>query len=213
MGSVIINETFANGLDNWWTEGLERVWVEDNRIWVQSEGEDNQGGSGTVWCKTPHPANFVLEYDAHVKSSCINVNNINVFFCFRGPGGKSLYATRQERSTGRYKLYHELDGYIITYLNDAKAEGGLDGDGNTRARNRMRREPGFELVLEKFDHHCRPGITYHFKITKKGGLITFDVDGDRRLSYEDPNPWGEGHLGLRTFKTTLWWSNIKVTAL
>ena len=208
-----IDEDFSAGMENWWVEGCEHVWVEDGRLYVRAEGQDQEGGSGTIWCKTPHPTDFVLEYDAHVVSSSLQVNNINVFFSFRGPHGTGLYETRAERASGRYKLYHELDGYIITYLNDADAEGGRHPDGSTKARQRLRRDPGFQLLLERFDQHCRAGETYHFKITKRGGHLAFEVNGEPRLEFTDPAPWGGGHLGLRTFRTLLWWDNLKLTAL
>lgn len=212
-GKVVIDEDFSRGMDNWWSEGCERVWVEDGRLYIQAEGQDNEGGSGTVWCRTPHPANFMLEYDAHVVSSSQQVNNINIFFCFNGPGGTDLFATRGERETGRYRLYHELPGYIVTFLRDEVGEGGRHPDGSAKGRHRMRREPGFQLVQELFDKHCEAGNTYHLRVTKKGGQLTFEVDGEKRLEWTDANPWGEGHIGLRTFRTLLWWNNIRLTEL
>lgn len=213
-GRLLIDEGFSHpdSLEHWWVEGCEKVWVEDGRLFVRAEGQDNEGGSGTIWCKTPHPSDFTLEYDARVLSSSTHVNNINLFFSFSVPGGQGLYETRASRASGRYKLYHELNGYIITYLNDADAEGGRHPDGSTKARHRLRREPGFELLTERFERHCQAGITYHFRVVKRGGLITFEVDGEKRIEFTDPQPWGGGHLGLRTFRSLLWWDNLKLFA-
>ena len=77
----------------------------------------------------------------------------------------------------------------------------------------MRRCPGFKLLTETFADYCERGVTYHCKIVKKGGHIEFYVNGKKYLEADDPSPLGGGQIGLRTFRTYLWWDNIKVTAL
>ena len=73
-GKVILFEDFSTGMDNWWVEGGERVWVEDGRLRVKADpGANAPGYVATVWCKTPHPANVKVEFDAHVVSSTIGV--------------------------------------------------------------------------------------------------------------------------------------------
>jgi len=144
-----------------------------------------------------------VSLDAHVLGSSAGVNNINLFLMYSDPSGKPLCETRDARASGGYDLYHPLNGYIFTFLN-------ADEEDKGRARFRMRRCPGFNLLTETFDYHCRQGVTYHLEITKRAGAITFGVDGGTYLEHEDPHPWNEGILGLRTFKTDLWWDNIRV---
>jgi hypothetical protein len=209
-----IKEDFSSGMDQWWPEGGERVWVEDGRLHVKGDNPQVRGaGAATVWHKTPHAGDFRLRLDAHVVSSSIHANNVNLFFCYSDPSGRPLYETREARRSGDYPLYHKLNGYIITFLNDYGASSGRYPDGSTKARIRIRRNPGFHLLAEKFDFHCREGITYRLAVVKQGGAIRFSVDGRELLGATDPNPLGEGLFGLRTFRTHLWWDNIDLQPL
>lgn len=208
------HEDFSRGMENWWVEGGERVWVQEGRLHVKADNPKTAGGGvATVWCKIPHSGDYELEAEAHVVSSSIDANNINLFLNYRDPSGRPLFETRASRATADYKLYHNLEGYIITFLNDAKAEGGRNPDGSTKGRIRVRRCPGFELLSEKFEGECRQGVTYKLRVRKSGGDITFYVNGQEVLRARDSQPLGEGLLGLRTYRTYLWWDNIRITPL
>ena len=210
---AVLLEDFSAGMANWWVEGAERVWVQDGRLHVKADPPERGPGSvATVWCKTPVPANVKVEFDACVVRSAIDVNNINFFLCYSDPCGKSLFETRSARLSGDYKLYHSLNGHIFTFLNDPKKGGGAHPDGTAKARMRMRRCPGFSLMTECYDYHCKPGVPYHVTVTKRGGDITFGVDGRVYLRGHDPDPLPGGLIGLRTYRTELWWDNIRVTA-
>ncbi len=193
--------------DGWWIEGGERVWVEEGRLYVKSD-PDQEGAPGsvcTIWNDTLISGDVRVEFDAQVIASSPDVNNINFFLFYSDPGGKSLYETRDSRSSGAYRFYHDLNGYIFTFLNGRNDEG--------TARIRMRRCPGFELLTETYDYHCRKAVTYHITITRRGGEIRFAVDGKDHLIGRDESPWEFGLLGLRTFRTDLWWDNIRVVQL
>src|SRR5574340_1053126 len=192
---------------DWWVEGGERVWVEDGRLHMQADNPRAPGGGvATVWNRAAHTGDFELEMDAQVVSSSTNVNNINLFFSYSDPGGKPLEATRGARASAEYGLYHKLNGYIVTFLNDTETNSG-------KARVRIRRNPGFKLLAETFTYHCRRGQTYHLRLTKHGGDIRFAVDGQELLRATDPEPLGGGHFALRTFRTSLWWGNIRMRPL
>jgi len=213
-GKVLLFEDFSQGMDNWWVEGGEKVWVQDGRLHVKADPpQRGPGYVATVWCKTPLPANVKVEFDAHVIHSAIDVNNINFFLSYSDPSGAALFDTRQSRATGGYKLYHQLNGHIFTFLKDTKLAGGPRGDGKAKARIRMRRCPGFQLMTQCYAYHCERGVTYHCTITKNGGELTFGVDGEVYLKATDPDPLPGGLLGLRTYRTELWWDNIKATSL
>jgi len=210
----VIDEDFSAGMDNWWVEGGESVAVEDGRLVVRADNGQIEGGNVcTVWCKTPHPADFRLELDAHVLKSSADANNINLCRVFSDPDGRPLFDTRADRSSSAYRLYHGLRGNIVTFLNDRLAEGGRHGDGSTKARVRIRHCPGFQLLKETFTGHCRQGETYHIAVTRRGGEIAFEVDGREMLRATDPDPPGPGLLGLRTFGTELWWDNVRLRGL
>ena len=195
------SEDFSRGLEQWWTEGAEHVWVEDGRLRVWSDPTEPNGKShmATVWCRRALPANFEFEADAHVESSASATNNINLFLSYSDPTGRPLEETRDTRQSADYKLYHSLNGYIVTFLND-----------KGRARVRLRRCPGFELLAETHAGECRTGVTYRLMVRKEGGTLAFSVDGKELARATDPRPWPGGLLGLRTYRTRLWCDNVVV---
>lgn len=207
---VCLNQA-APGIGDWWSEGGERVWMDGRRLHMNADNPAVQGGGvATVWLKSPHPADFRLDVDAHVVSSSLEANNINLFFCYSDPSGKPLWDTREARRGAGYNLYHGLNGYIVTFLNDAQAEGGRYPDGSTKARLRIRRNPGFRLLAEKFAGRCRQGVTYRLGVEKKQGNIAVFIDGEQMLTARDPEPLGAGLVGLRTYRTCLWWENLRI---
>jgi hypothetical protein len=219
---IILLEDFARYPErsiptDWWVEGGERVWIDQGRLRVQADPKEptapGKGGVCTVWHKKPFRGDLRVEFDACVVGSTIDANNINFFLLYSDPTGNPLYDSRAQRADGNYGLYHDLSGYIFTFLNDTGREGPPSPDGAPAARLRMRRCPGFQLVSETFAYHCRRGIVYHVAITKEGGRLTYAVDGRTYLSWNDDHPHFEGLIGLRTYRTDLWWNNIKVVQL
>ncbi|MBI1894994.1 MAG: DUF1961 family protein [Acidobacteria bacterium] len=201
---------FAAGLslDDWWVEGGERVWIENRRLHVKADAPRKT--TATVFLRRPHESDFRFSVDAQVVSSSANVNNINLFFSTSDPGGRPLIDSAGSRASASYGLYHKLNGYIITFLNDEAGQGGRAPDGSTKSRIRIRRNPGFKLLAETFTYHCKAGVTYRLLVEKTGGNVRFSVDGKELLRAYDAQPLGGGHLGLRTFKTHLWWSNVQL---
>ncbi len=209
-----IQEDFSHGMDNWWVEGGEKVWVEDGKLNVKADNPALPGGGmATVWLRTPHPEDFRLELDAHVVASTIDANNINLFFSYSDPSGATLESTRQSRQTAGYNLYHKLNGYIITFLHEPDPPGTPSSDPSAKARIRIRRDPGFNLLAETYAYQCRQGVTYHIMLIKRGGEISFLVDGNELLKATDPHPLGGGLLGLRTYRTWLWWAHLRMEAI
>jgi hypothetical protein len=196
------DEDFSRGMRDWWNEGGDRVAVEDGRLHVSADNPKVPGGGvATVWRRGAHAGDFEAEMEAHVVSSSIAANNINLFFSYSDPSGVPLESTSAARQDAAYGRYHKLNGYIVTFLNDTETGGG-------KARIRIRRNPGFRLLAETYDYHCRAGRTYRLKVSKRGGEIRFAVDGRELLKAVDPEPLAGGHFGLRTYRTHLWWDNI-----
>ena len=123
------------------------------------------------------------------------------------PSGKSLYDTKDERADGKYGKYHELNGYVFTFL----------ANGNPQeARFRMRDDPGFGLLEENYAYECRQSKTYHITIEKNSNRITYEVDGTVYLDAVDNTANPEhtaGIIGLRTWRTEMWWDNLRVIRL
>lgn len=199
-----IHEDFSRGMSDWWTEGGAGVRVEGGRLRVSADNPAVPGGGvATVWHRARHGDDFTIDVDAHVVSSSLQANNINLFLSYTDPSGAGLEESRDARRLAEYPFYHRLRGYIITFLNDTEAGHGM-------ARVRIRRNPGFGLLAETYAYHCRAGRTYHLHVSKRGGAIRFSVDGKELLTAVDPEPLPGGWFGLRTFRTDLWWDNVRL---
>jgi hypothetical protein len=199
--------------DGWWVEGGEHVAVRDGRLHVRADGDGPGNRVCTVWLDRVFAGDLRVELDAHVLASRRRVNNINFFFLYSDPSGVPLRQTAPTRADAAYGSYHDLDGYIITFLQDLRSSDERWPDGTPKGRVRLRRCPGFQLVDEVFDYHCRRGVTYRLTVTRRGDRLSYAVDGVVLAHMEDPDPLAAGSLGLRTFGTELWWDRIIVTEL
>jgi hypothetical protein len=213
--------------DIWWVEGGEEVTIDEGHLRIKANAQDSEkikkgGNVCTVWLnKVFNDSDIAVEFDAQVigsriPNSNLAPNNINFFFLFSDPKGIPLKDTMKARSDGKYTYYHSMNGYIFTYLNDVYGKGGLYGDGSTKARSRMRKcspNKPFKLLVETYDHHCKSGVTYHFRIEIKHGYLSFYVDGKKTMEAKDEAPHKRGLIGFRTYQTDLWFDNIKVIKL
>jgi len=193
----------------WWYEGSKMVRIEERHLRADANpdhsGEDYE--ACTVWLNRTFSGNIRVEFDAHVIASEGDKNNVNFFFLFSDPSGKSLYETKETRADGKYGKYHELNGYVFTFLANGNPQ---------KARFRMRDDPGFHLLEENYAYECKRAKTYHVNITKNGDRITYEVDGTVYLDQVDnkANPEHKaGIIGFRTWRTDLWWDNLRVTKL
>lgn len=208
-------DDFSRGMDNWWVEGGVRTWVQDGRLHCDTEPGDAKlpGICATIWCKQKFEGDIKIECDAHVLRSDIEVNNINFFFHFSDTSGRPIYETRTQRADGAYNKYHVMNGNIVTYLSDNSTASMQMPPDERPARVRIRHCPDFDLLNENFAYHCAKGRTYHIEILKQGTHITFKVNGHTLLKADDPASPTSGLFGLRTYRTYLWWDNIRISAL
>ena len=218
-GDLLYSEHFGKYKDGsgvaggWWVEGGERVWIDGGRLRVKANPAKQEGSDHvcTVWNKQAFSGDLEVSFRTCVLDSTNKANNINFFLCFSEAEGGDLYESRGLRKDGASSHYHGLNGYIFTFLNDRHGESTEDGARCKPARFRIRRCPGFHLLTEVYDYHCRKGVIYDVRIIKRGGEISFAVDGKVYLETADPDPWEGGWIGLRTFQTDLWWDEIRIS--
>lgn len=207
-GEILIQENFdyPDGKlpSHWWSEGCTAI-IKNGRLFVDADTTSFR--VSTIWLDLNLSGNLRIEFDAHVVSSSDTANNINCFFLYSDPGGKPLKETASQRENGAYNNYHQLNGYIFTYL--------ANGNPDT-ARFRFRDNPGFNLLAEANEYNCKIGKTYRFQIEKTGNRFRYWVDGTKILDMVDEefNPLHhQGYFGFRTFHTALWWDNLVITQL
>ena len=104
-----------------------------------------------------------------------------------------------------YADYHQLNGYIFTFLNAS--------ENKENARIRIRRCPGFRLLRETYAGENRADTVYHITLIRQNGVLRFLLDGKELLSAKDEQPLEGGWFGFRTFRTRLWFDNLKITRL
>jgi hypothetical protein len=69
---------------------------------------------------------------------------------------------------------------------------------------------------ERRDKKVEKGKTYHFKITREGRVLTWFIDGESFLSWDDAAPLeGSGHdrFGFGTWATDAWFDNLEIRPL
>ncbi len=218
---LLLSETFDGDElpTGWWSEGGRRIFVQNGRLHLDADPPDDQIArdkhniAATVWAPQVMAGNVRIEFDAHVESSQPDVCNINLFFFYAMPDGSSLYETRDQRADGAYAHYHELNGYILTFLRDYPSQREYHPDGTPKARFRLRRCPGFQLLSETRDYNCQVGRTYRLTVTRVDGRITCTVDGNEYVAADDAQPLEAGQIAFRTFRTHVWFDNLRVTRL
>jgi len=117
-----------------------------------------------------------------------------------------LLATSDQR-TGRYAEYQVFPNSIVTYLTDQE---------NGRSRVRLRRNPGFELLSERYlDEPIEQGRPMRLTTrVEADGTLSIARDGQVLHSARDPDPLPlAGYLGFRTWNTSLHYRDFRVCGL
>ena len=89
------------------------------------------------------------------------------------------------------------------------------GWGNSKSIIARLDEHGKELVA-RADRKVIPNQRYRWKIERRGKTLTWYVDNELFLKYEDPRPLeGVGHeyLGFNNWETETWFDNLVITPL
>lgn len=209
-GDVILREDFSDGMKNWYVEGGRSVEVKDGRLRIDADPAEiaKDGSTGhlcTVWHRARIAGDVKVEFDVMVEGSVTNTNNINFFLFYTMPDGSSPEATTADRKYADYRDYHQLNGYIFTFLNAP--------ENKAAARVRIRRCPGFRLLNETYAYHNRRNQVYRVTLIKRGGTLEFFADGQLLLTAKDDQPLADGYFGFRTFRTKLWFDNLVITRL
>jgi len=69
---------------------------------------------------------------------------------------------------------------------------------------------------ERRDRRVEKNHKYRFRVERKGGRLTWYVDDERFMEYDDPKPLrGKGHdrFGFSSWQTDLWFDNLTVRSL
>lgn len=219
-GKVVFEERFDSAEPAVWVEGSrDRVEVEEGRMIMDSN--DPEDLVLTVFVDRWFEGDLYFEYEAEILASDTaavlpeprDANNINTFLYYADPAGRDLKETRGERADAAYKRYHELNGYIVTFINGyilevrekmRNPEHVIALEKNT-ARIRLRENPGFTLTNESFAEESVSGRVYRMQFVFAEGELYFFIDGKFQLSFR-PSPEkrvDEGYFAFRTYATEM----------
>ena len=189
LGKLLFEEDFEGVANRWRFDGRGRQWIEDGRLQMSADGFEC-----TAWFTEELEGDVAILYEARILDPAGDRNINLIFQALAADGGDVLRVP----FTGAYNEYHKLPNYILTF---------------TSTHSRLRRNPGFEMVAEDKSLLPEAGRTYQFTVTVRRRHVRCYIDGRLVHSYDDPAPHTRGRLAFRTFRTRLWWDNLKVHRL
>ncbi|HLS28734.1 MAG TPA: DUF6250 domain-containing protein [Opitutales bacterium] len=227
LGRIVYEEQFETDDPAFWVEGNEdRVRLEGGRLILDSNHPEDR--VSTVFIDREFSGDLYFEYEAEVLASDTaagypeprDVNNLNTFLYYSDPTGRDLKETRASRMDAAYSHYHDLNGYIVTFLNGYMPEARKKArDPNYEiefvkniARIRMRENPGFALRNEVFAEKSERGRVYRMQFIFAGNSLYFFVDDEFQLSFK-PSPEkrvNKGYFAFRTYATEMAVDNFVV---
>lgn len=198
--TVVVNERFnyPNGPlpAQFWSEGCAGS-IKDGRLLINADTTGFR--ASTIWLDRELSGNVSIEFDVYLLSSADDANNINVFFMYSDPSGKSLRQTSVNRQDGLYRRYHTLNGYIFTNVTN---------EDTASIRYRFRKNPGFTLMQENRSDRNVRGRQIHIKLLKKENYFEYWENDKKVLQAVDPETYDKGLFGFRTWHTSMEIDNL-----
>jgi hypothetical protein len=148
-----------------------------------------------IWLRRKLPRNVLIEFDAVSRSPAGDLK-VELY-----GDGESFDADK-----GRY----DPTGYMIVMggWNNSRSIIGKLGEHDDEVKAARSRQ-GYEPLVV-------PGRTYHFTISRRGGLIDWKVDGAPYLSWNDPQPLtGPGHefFAINDWEADVAFDNLTIRPL
>jgi hypothetical protein len=190
----LARESFSDATwrDRWIVEGDSEFSARDGRLHVATS-------QATLWWHEALPPDVSIEMKAGVDLPAENnAANLNLFFHARELNGAPYRFGR----SARYEEYHSIPNYLATLT------GGVQ-----EGWSRLRRNPGFEILSEDKSTRSEVGRTYGIRVVIAGGRLRYWLDGKLIHDARDPKPLPGGHFALRTWRSRVWWSDIRFAAL
>lgn len=198
----------------WIAEGWGGVEIRDGKLRVAPSPFDAAGrplpadrrSHMVVWNRRIFPADFLLEYGMSPDASTSGL--AIVFFCAAGQDGEDIFALSLPPRRADYPSYHS--GAIANYSDSYWSRNTEEES----ASNRLRKNPGFQLVAQGPSLTTGPtAVTHHIRILKSGAHIEVEMNGHAIFQWDDPaRPLGAGRVGLRSMEgvATIGYSGFKV---
>jgi Farnesoic acid 0-methyl transferase len=170
---------------------LGDAWSASGGNWRIDNGElvIDHGYNHPLWLKKPIPRDAVIELDAWSNDDAGDLK-VEAW-----GDGKSFAETTSYTATSYVFIFGG-------WHNQISAIARMNEHGNDRKT--------------RGDLHVVKGQKYHWRITRKGGHIDWQIDGKPFMSYDDASPLdGSGHsyFGFNDWEAELHFDNLKITPL
>ncbi|AWW32774.1 hypothetical protein DN752_22975 [Echinicola strongylocentroti] len=205
--SLQYSDDFAEGIANWKAEQGEGGEVYHNN----GKLEINDKSGCTVWFKEKLEGPVMIEYDAYVIEDGGEYDRVSDLNCFwmatDGENPDNLFAKSDFRK-GSFPNYDSLHLYYV----------GMGGHHNTKTRFRRYTGNGEKPLLPEHDlsapeYLITPNTVKHIRLVAFDNVIQYYRNDTLIYDYRDPNPYTEGHFGIRTVHNHMTVDNFKVYQL
>ncbi|MCC6337713.1 MAG: hypothetical protein IT380_27435 [Myxococcales bacterium] len=173
--------------------------------WLLSPGVKNN----PLWLQASLPQDVAVEFDVKSMSA-------------EGDIKVELFGDGSDHASG-YVLIH--GGWnnsisIIARLDEhAPSLAALNAEAQKRGGNLVSSgvyNPGTRVRVEANPFRVEQGRSYHWRIERRGSVLTWSIDGQPFMSFDDPFPLaGKGHdrFGFSSWEAQLFFDNLRVTPL
>lgn len=187
----------------WSTGGHWRVVQDQGNGWLLSPGVKNN----PLWLKASLPNDVAVEFDV---KSLSPEGDVKVEIFGDGSDHASGYVLIHGGWNNSISIIARLDEHGPSFASIQARSGGQDvvAAGLYQADTRVR--------VESNPFRVEPGRVYHWRIERRGKTISWSIDGQPFMRFEDPLPLtGKGHdrFGFSSWESQLYFDNLKVEAL
>lgn len=211
MVLAVSTTAFAQQLPKGWTVASES---KDYSVRTLHDTIEVTAPKGfTLWYDKQLKAPVVIEYDACVMNEGKAGDRLSDLNCFwmASLGEKTIGDPR--KASARFADSYAMKTYYLGY------------GGNYNTTTRFRRYNGDRrgieneqfrpaIITEYTDarHLNQPNRWRHIRLTTdEAGHVTYEIDGEKLVDYNDPNPLTAGWFGLRTTESRIRMANFRVS--
>ena len=200
----VFYDGFGEDLSNWSVEGNATVGITWG--WLEVDAGARRGTAATIWCTREFEGPQLVEYDVRLMPDSRH-SNINMFLMASMPEGEPGILETGKLRTGDYGQYHVFPNYLITILN------GTSPEKKEMLRLRMRLDPGFRLVEEKWLEPLVFGRVYHIAYLIQSPRVTVYINNRPAIGHTYKESLNRGLHGLRIWSTHSIYDNFRVSRI
>jgi hypothetical protein len=206
-------EDSLGSLDHWVSEGPHVVEIDKGHLHIKTVDDEKKVGQ-YVWCKQELPADFRVEFDMTPVSDS---GFFLIFFCTEGVKGEDILGPElfdQFLNYKTWKQYQDWDKYTTNRKTDPRIRCYHTSYRRSASADcNLRKNPGLNLLKgNKLDSLLPKDKVAHVVLTKQGGHIHLDVNGQEFMDYIDATDiYSGGRFGFRqVYEADGYYSNFKM---